>query len=376
MGFDRTVFPEVPLACQFRATLERCLPFAVEGRVHSKEKHRIVRIGIGETTASICELQNANQTAIELEVDSTPEGTAVLRCANADDIQTGARIRLKRTVPTFPVGEYVLGRVLDAHGQSLSGANVTSLRPRVPIERNVNARGERPPVESLLQTGIPLIDEFPSVGMGQRVLVVSPGLKLHAWLLERLLSYPTVDNKVLSQTNSFEQERSNFLHEGSLRKHRPDWTAIVASPTSSFSEKRQVLLSATAVSEYFRDSGKDVLLVFDMIGFASPNHSTAAQCTEMPNWHSLVKQLCGRVGRSRRGSITGFFLMDKESAQKCVDQGLDDSFDCHIWLEFSAGNEEHSFTIDRIRSKNRLPLKLAKKLIADEGFSKHSLNRS
>ena len=180
-------------------------------------------------------------------------------------IESGSKVRRVGRIATVPVGENLLGRVVDALGNPIDGEGYLSVNEHRPIEYKAPAILERSPVNSPLHTGIKAIDALVPIGKGQRELIIGDRQTgKTAIAVDAIINQKGKDTiciyVAIGQKETLVAEiREKLKAHGAL-----DYTTIVAVPASGSAALQYIApFSGTAMAEYFMYSGKDVLIVYD-----------------------------------------------------------------------------------------------------------------
>lgn len=182
-----------------------------------------------------------------------------------EHIESGSRVRRVGRIASVPVGEELLGRVVDALGTPIDGEGYVHLKERRPIEFKAPGILDRAPVDKPLQTGIKAIDALVPIGKGQRELIIGDRQTgKTAIAIDAILNQKGKDTiciyVAIGQKDTLVAEiREKLKVNGAL-----DYTIIVAVPASGSAALQYIApFSGTAMGEYFMYKGKDVLIIYD-----------------------------------------------------------------------------------------------------------------
>ena len=173
----------------------------------------------------------------------------------------------KRTgrLPEVPVGEALLGRIVDALGQPIDGLGDIETQHRLPVEQKGLGIVQRQPVGEPLYTGLKAIDSLTPIGRGQRELIIGDRRTgKTAIAIDTILNQKNTD--VYCIYVAIGQKGSTLAQVAStLREHNAlEYTTIVSAPASAPSPLQYLApYSGTAMGEYFRDNGKHALIIYD-----------------------------------------------------------------------------------------------------------------
>lgn len=199
--------------------------------------------------------------ALNLEEDSVG---AVLLGSDAD-IKEGSTVKRTGSIMSVPVGEALLGRVVNALGQPIDGEGPLNTDKTAPIEKVASGVITRKSVHKPLQTGIKAIDSMIPIGRGQRELIIGDRQTgKTAIALDTIINQKGKD--IICIYVAIGQKRSTVANVAeTLRKAGAmDYTIIVSATASELAPLQYIApYSGCAMGEYFLDQGKDVLCVYD-----------------------------------------------------------------------------------------------------------------
>ena len=199
--------------------------------------------------------------ALNLEEDSVG---AVLLGSDAD-IKEGSSVKRTKTIMSVPVGEALLGRVVNALGQPIDGEGPIDTDKTAPIEKVASGVITRKSVHKPLQTGIKAIDSMIPIGRGQRELIIGDRQTgKTAIALDTIINQKGQD--IICIYVAIGQKRSTVatVAETLKKAGAMDYTIIVSATASELAPLQYIApYSGCAMGEYFLDQGKDVLCVYD-----------------------------------------------------------------------------------------------------------------
>lgn len=181
------------------------------------------------------------------------------------DIREGTQVRRTGNVLSVPVGEALLGRVVDALGKPIDGKGPIEYASTRPIETEAPGIIERKGVSIPLQTGIKAIDGMIPIGRGQRELIIGDRqtgkteIAIDTIINQRTSNVFCIYVAIGQKSSSVAQIANELEREGAM-----DYTIIV-SASAAVSAPLQYIApySGCAMAEYFREQGKDVLIIYD-----------------------------------------------------------------------------------------------------------------
>ncbi|MBB3139228.1 F0F1 ATP synthase subunit alpha [Halomonas organivorans] len=261
------------LEARLTHTLERLSAAAAHTRLglRLQEVGRVVEIGGGiarvEGLPSVTaeELVTFADGTAGIVFDLAPEAVEVMLLDDPPSLAAGSRVRATGREADTPVGEALLGRVIDATGRELDGGEPLGELERWPVERPAPGVLDRAPVEAPLQTGIKVIDALIPIGRGQRELIVGDRLTgktsvaVDAILNQRdsgvLCIYCAVGQRGTAVSRVVDTLRTSGALTHTL--------VVVASDADTAGLRFITPYAAMSMAEYFMARGRDVLLVID-----------------------------------------------------------------------------------------------------------------
>ena len=199
--------------------------------------------------------------ALNLEENSI----AVVMLGDDEDIKEGDVVRRTGKVVSVPVGESLIGRVVNALGQPVDGKGPVDAKEFRPIERNAPGIIERKGVSVPLQTGIKAIDSMIPIGRGQRELIIGDRqtgktvIALDTIINQKGKDVICIYVAIGQKCSTVAQLVDTLTAAGAM-----DYTIVVSATASELSPLQYIApYSGCAMAEYFMDQGKDVLIVYD-----------------------------------------------------------------------------------------------------------------
>ncbi len=285
-----------------------------------------------------------------------------------DGLFPGATVRSKGRGLSIPIGPHLLGSVINPLGIPLDHTQRQDSVGRVSIMAPPPPAAGRPPIKQILSTGIRAIDGFCTVGMGQRIgIFASAGLG-KSTLLGTMAKRAEVDVIVVALVGERGREVQEFIDETLGESGLKRSVLVVATSDDSSLMRQTAPYTATSIAEYFRDQGKNVLLIVDSLTrMARAIRETSIAAGEVPVRHGYTNsvytqlpKLVERAGRTSSGSITGLYtvLTHQEDDIDPLADEIKSLLDGHICLRRELADLGVFPPIDITQSVSRLFSKL------------------
>jgi FliI/YscN family ATPase len=281
--------------------------------------------------------------------------------APARRIAPGARVHLRGALASIAVGDELVGRLIDPFGVPLDGLPPPRCSERVAIDHGALPIHERGQVDSRFDTKVRAIDGLLTCGRGQRVGIFAGAGCGKSVLVEQIAAHADADVIVVGLVG----ERGREVRELMESPRRDRMVMVAATADRSPLERVRGAMAATAIAEYFRDRGKNVLLVLDSLTrFAMALREIGLALGEPPatkgyppSVFATLPRLLERVSpRKDRGSITGFFtvLVEGDDLSDPVADSARSLLDAHIVLSRDLAGRGHFPAIDLLASASRV----------------------
>ena len=182
-----------------------------------------------------------------------------------ENLESGSKVRRVGRIASVPVGETLLGRVVDAVGNPIDGDGHLPHTERRPIECHAPAILDRAPVNKPLHTGLKAIDALVPIGRGQRELIIGDRQTgKTAIALDAILNQKGKDTVCIYVAIGQKETLITEIKDRLEMHGAMEYTTIVAAPASGSAALQYIApFSGTAMAEYFMYAGKDVLIIYD-----------------------------------------------------------------------------------------------------------------
>ena len=332
----------------------------------------IESIGPDVFIGELCEIHSrAVGRPVYAEVVGLREGRVLMTpYEEPRGISLGAEVVATGRAVYMPVGEQMLGRVVDAVGHPLDGKPAPVSVTRYPIYPDPLNPLKRTRITEVLETGVRAIDTLLTVGRGQRVGIFSGSGVGKSTLLGMIARHMNADVNVIALVGERGREVRDFIEDILGPQGLARSVVVVATSDQPALVRMRAALAATAVAEYFRDQGLDVLLTMDSvtrfamaqreIGLSIGEPPTARGYT--PSVFAALPRLLERGGTHEGGgSITALYtiLVEGDDLNDPVADSVRAILDGHIVLSRTFANQSHYPAIDVLASISRLLPELA-----------------
>ena len=311
------------------------------------------------------------------EVDNTQaevvgfQGNRVLLTplGQIEGIRPGTMVFPTRAPLFVPVGDALQGRILDGLGNPIDGEGEIHAVERRPVHNQPPNALSRRRLTEPIGTGVRAVDGMVTCGMGQRMGIFAGSGVGKSTLLGMMSKFSEADVNVIAMVGERGKEVLDFLEENLAAEGLARSVVVVATSDQPALIRLKSAFVATTIAEYFRDHGKNVMLLMDSltrvamaqreIGLAAGEPPTTKGYP--PSVFALMPRLLERVGMTERGSITGFYnvLVEGDDMDEPIADAARAILDGHLVLSRSLRlRSDASFARtsrnDRERQYNRI----------------------
>lgn len=277
-------------------------------------------------------------------------------------IGLGSRVENTNVPLKVKVGPEILGKTLDGLGNPIDHSELSGMQsysveaePPDPLEREI--------IDEILPLGVRAVDGLITIGKGQRIGIFAGSGVGKSTLLGMFARNTKADINVIALIGERGREVREFIERDLGPEGMARSVVVVATSDKPALIRKKAAKTATAIAEYFRDQGKDVLLMMDSltrfsmaqreIGLASGEPPVSRGYP--PSVYSEMPQLLERAGRSDKGSITGLYtvLVDGDDMNEPIADTARSILDGHIVLDRKIAHKNHYPAIDVLQSISR-----------------------
>lgn len=347
--------------------IKSCDTIRRTGRVLQFYGLALESVGPDVFVGEICEISTpGNLHPVKAEVAGFRNGNVVLiPFGNLHGIHVGSEVVATGKSATIPVGTELLGRVIDGFGVPIDGKGPIRSSGEIGIYRNPINPMLRELVDVQLETGIKVIDAFTPVGKGQRIGIFAGSGVGKSTLLSMITKSSAADVNVIALIGERGREVQDFISKGLGSEGLTNTVVVVAGADQPALVRLYAAYSATAISEYFMEQGRDVVLAMDSItrfaiaqreiGLAVGEPPTARGYT--PSAFDKIPKLVERAGNfAGQGSITAFYtvLVEGDDFNEPVSDNVRAILDGHIVLDRKIAEQNIYPAINVLSSVSRL----------------------
>ena len=314
----------------------------------------------------ICELNtlDGNQTVMAEVVGVEGKTVHLMPYRDIDGIGYGSVVKNTKSVLKIPVGEALLGRIVDAMAQPLDGLGPIQAQAWYSVKGTPSNPFERPRITEKLCLGIKAIDGLNTVGKGQRMGIFAGSGVGKSTLMGMMAKTAQADINVIALVGERGREVNEFIERDLGAEGLKRSIVVVATSDQPAMMRSKCALTATTIAEYFKDQGKDVFLMMDSLTrFAMAEREIGLNIGEAPvargytpSIYASLPKLLERAGRFQKGSITGLYtvLVEGDDANEPISDIVRGIIDGHLMLSRKLAMQNHYPAIDVLSSISRL----------------------
>lgn len=292
------------------------------------------------------------------------ENVILMPYTSINDIAPGSLVEATLKPLEIKVGPALIGNVVDALGQPLDGSNLPKGLMSVPTDQTPPNPLKRPTISQPIEVGVRLIDSLLTVGNGQRVGIFAGSGVGKSTLLGMIARNTTADLNVIALIGERGREVREFIEKDLGEEGLKRSIVVVATSDQPALMRIKGAFTATAIAEYFRDKGMNVMLMMDSVtrvamaqrevGLAIGEPPTTKGYT--PSVFAALPKLLERTGTNEKGSITAFYtvLVDGDDMNEPIADTVRGILDGHFVLDRALANKGQYPAVNVLKSVSRV----------------------
>jgi len=278
-------------------------------------------------------------------------------------IGIGSTVENLNTVHSVKVGNNLLGKILDGLGNPMDGSELVA-EELYPVEADPPDPMDRVIIDEVLSLGVKAIDGLITIGKGQRIGIFAGSGVGKSTLLGMIARNTKADINVIALIGERGREVKEFIERDLGEEGLKRSVLVIATSDKPAIIRKKAAKAATSIAEYFRNQGKDVLLMMDSLTrFSMAQREIGLAAGEPPvsrgyppSVYSEMPKLLERAGNDDVGSITGLYtvLVDGDDFNEPITDTARGILDGHIVLTRQLANKNHYPAIDVLQSISRV----------------------
>lgn len=334
--------------------IEKIVGMTVEATGPASNIGDVCRIRVSDGRKVLAEVVGFKENKVLLMPYEDTEGIGF----GSTVVNTGRKLDIN-------VCDEMIGRTIDALGRPMDGKGVIPDKGlRYSVVGEPSNPMDRPRIDTPIEMGVKAIDGFLTIGKGQRMGIFAGSGVGKSTLMGMLARNVKADVNVIALVGERGREVVEFMERDLGEEGKARSVLVVATSDQPAMLRNKCALTATAVAEYFRDQGKDVLLMMDSltrfcmaqrdIGLAIGEPPVARGYT--PSIYYALPKLLERSGNFEKGSITGIYtvLVEGDDMNEPISDTVRSIIDGHVMLSRKVAQRNHYPAIDVLSSISRL----------------------
>lgn len=339
------------------------------GRVIAVNGLEIQSEGPRSVIGEMCSIKLGDGTTLMAEVVGLSDKIVKLTAFGpTKGIEVGCEVIGSGSVLQVPVGKSLLGRVLDATGHACDELGELVPESYYPAVTDSPNPLKRKPVIKRITTGVKAIDGLLTIGKGQRIGIFAGSGVGKSTLLSMIARNSDADVNVIGLIGERGREVNEFIQRDLGEEGLKRSVIVVATGDAPAICRVRAAYVCTAIAEYFRDLGKDVVLMVDnvtrfakaQLEIGTSNGELPVRAGYPPSVFDMLPKLMERAGTNDKGTITAFYnvLVDSDDMNEPITDTVRGVLDGHIVLSRHLAESFHYPAIDVLASISRLSNKV------------------
>jgi len=350
---------------EYNKAMDSVNPILTDGRVSKAAGLIIEATSKSGNVGDICDINLRPGRSVRSEIVGFRNNKLLLMpLGETVGVSPGSRVRLNPRPLQIPVGDGLLGRILDGLGNPIDGKPPIYSKEMRSVYNTPPNPLSRKRISERLETGVRAIDGLITLGKGQRAGIFAGSGVGKSVLLGMMAKYTDADVNVIAMIGERGREVREFIERDLGVEGLKKSVVIVSTSDTAATVRIKSALIATTIAEYFRDQGKNVLLLMDSltrvsmaqreIGLAIGEPPASKGYT--PSVFALMPRLLERAGNNDKGTITGLYtvLVDGDDMDEPIADAARSILDGHIVLSRKIATKGHYPAIDVLESVSRV----------------------
>lgn len=322
-------------------------------------------IGPSTSVGEVCKVHTTDGDTINAEVVGFRDNRVLLMpYAELAGVAPGCLVEGTKSKLMIPVSDKLIGRVINALGEPIDELGDFEGETRYEVEAAFSNPYSRPRIDTKMCFGVKPIDGLLTIGKGQRMGIFAGSGVGKSTLMGMIARNVYADVNVIGLVGERGREVREFIERDLGPEGMKRSVVVVATSDQPAMMRLKCAMAATAIAEFFRDKGSDVLLMMDSltrfamaqreIGLASGEPPVARGYT--PSMYTAMPKLLERTGNFETGSITGIYtvLVEGDDTNEPIADTVRGIIDGHIVLSRKIAARNHYPAIDILNSVSRL----------------------
>ncbi len=350
---------------RYRERLATVNPLLSHGSVRHVVGLLVEVEGMAGQLGELCRISRAGAEPVLAEIVGFREQrTLVMPFGDLRGVQSGSRVTADGGLFTVPVGDQLLGRVIDGLARPIDGLGPIVGPARQALAASAPHALQRRTISEPLSTGIRAIDAALTVGKGQRIGIFAGSGVGKSTVMAMIARHASSDVNVIALVGERGREVREFIERALGPEGLARSVVVVSTSDEPALLKMQAAMVATTIAEAFRAQGRDVTLIMDSVTrYAMANREIGLAIGEPPTMKgyppsvfSALSRLLERAGTSDEGTITAFYavLVESDDLTEPITDAVRGTLDGHIVLTRELAAQNHFPAVDLLQSTSRV----------------------
>ena len=350
---------------KYELSLDRAVPIKTIGRVSDVAGVSLEGIGPFGQVGDVCIVADGTENALKAEIIGFRNKKVLfMPLGDVKGISPGMKIRNLGRKLEVPVGGELLGRVLGGDGKPADGMEEPRTKLVYAVDNDPPDAYSRKRITEPITTGVRAIDGLLTIGKGQRMGIFAGSGVGKSTLMGMIARNTSADVNVIALIGERGREVRDFLERDLGEEGKKRSVVVVVTSNEPALLRIRGAYVATAIAEYFRDQGLDVMFMMDSVTrFAMSQREVGLTRGEAPTTKgytpsvfSSLSRLLERTGSSAKGTITAFYtvLVEGDDMNEPISDAVRGILDGHIMLDRKLAHQNHYPAIDVLGSVSRL----------------------